>query len=103
MKGRTLLMWDGLTPHRAKKTKEFLGTQRHWLRSHRFPAYAPELNPPEYLFSASKSKDLAGLYAGAIDDIDTRIKSSKRRFQRHPNLLTGFLKASTLFEKELST
>lgn len=103
LKGRVLLLWDGLTPHHARKTKEFVRSQRHWLKAYRFPAYAPELNPPEYLFSSSKSRDLAGLYLGTIDDIDARIKSSKRRFQRNPNLLTGFLKESTLFEKELST
>ena len=103
VRGRVILLWDGLTPHRARRTKEFLKAQRHWLTAYRFPPYAPELNPPEYLFSASKSKDLAGLYVGTIDDIDAHIKSSKRRFQRHPNLLTGFLKESTLFGKELST
>lgn len=103
MKGRVILLWDGLTPHRARRTKEFLKTERHWLQVYRFPAYAPELNPPEYLFSALKSKDLAGLYVDTIDDIDAHIKNGKRRFQRHPRLLTGFLKESTLFEKELST
>lgn len=103
MRGRVILLWDGLMPHRAGNTKRFLKEQRHWLTAYRFPPYAPELNPPEYLFAASKSKDLAGLYVGTIDDIDAHIKNSKRRFQRHPNLLTGFLKESTLFEKELST
>lgn len=103
VRGCVILLWDGLMPHRAKATKAFARIQRHWLTVYRFPPYAPELNPPEYLFSASKSKDLAGLYVGTIDDIDAHIKSSKRRFQRHPNLLTGFLKESTLFEKELST
>lgn len=102
-RGRVILLWDGLMPHRAGNTKRFLKEQRRWLRAYRFPAYAPELNPPEYLFSAAKSHDLAGLYVGTIDDIDAHIKSSKRRFQRHPNLLTGFLKESALFEKELST
>jgi transposase len=103
VRGCVILLWDGLAPHRARSTKIFLKTQRHWLKTYRFPPYAPELNPPEYLFSASKARGLAGLYVGAVDDIDARIKSSKRRFQRHPNLLTGFLKESTLFEKELST
>lgn len=103
VKGQVILLWDGLTPHRARATKVFLKTQRHWLNVYRFPAYAPELNPPEYLFSASKSKYLTGLYVVAIDDIDARIKSSKRRFQRRPDLLIGFLKASTLFDSEMST
>ena len=100
---RVILLWDGLMPHRARSTNEYLKAQRHWLRTYRFPPYAPELNPPEYLFSASKSKDLAGLYVDTIDDIDGHIRNSKRRLQRRPDLLTGFLKASGLFRKELST
>lgn len=98
-----ILLWDGLLPHRAKETKKFLKTQSHWLEAKRFPAYAPELNPPEYLWSSLKSKDLAGLYVGTIDDIDTHIRNSKRRFQRRPNFLQGCLKKSGLFKKELST
>jgi len=103
VKGRILLVWDGLTPHWAKETKLFIRSQKHWLTVKRFPSYAPELNPVEYLWSASKSKDLAGLYVNTIDDMDIHIKNSKRRFQRHPDLLTGFLKESALLEKELST
>lgn len=103
VKGKVILLWDGLTPHTAKETKLFLKSQRHWLIVKRFPAYAPELNPVEYLWSAAKAKDLAGLYVDAIDNLDAHIRNSKRRCQRRPNLLTGFLKRSGLFAKELST
>lgn len=98
-----ILVWDGLTPHQAKATKTYIRSQKHWLTVKRFPSYAPELNPLEYLWSSSKTKDLAGLYVNAIDDMDIRIKNSKRKHQRNPTLLTGFLKASGLFTKELST
>lgn len=101
--GQVFLVWDGLTSHWAKDTKNFLKTQEDWLKAYQFPAYAPELNPTEYLWSASKTKDLAGLYAGTIDDIDVHIRHSKRRYQRRPDLLAGFLKESGLFEKELSS
>lgn len=103
LEGLVILLWDGLPAHRAKKTKQFIKEQKQWLRVYRFPPYAPELNPVEYLWSASKSKDLAGLYAGTINDIDAHIKNSKRRFQRHPDILISFLKKSKLFKGELST
>lgn len=103
MKGLVTLLWDGLPSHRAGQTKQFIKTQKHWLKVHRFPPYAPELNPPEYLWSASKSKDLAGLYVDAINDLDAHIRKSKRRFQRRSDILKGFLKKSGLFDKELST
>lgn len=102
VKGRIILVWDGLPSHKAGATVSFLKSQKHWLTVKRFPAYAPELNPVEYLWSASKSKDLAGLYVNTIDDMDIHIKNSKRRFQRHPALFAGFLQESRLFKKELS-
>jgi transposase len=97
-----VLLWDGLTPHGAQETKKFVKSQRHWLSVRRFPAYAPELNPLEYLFSASKSKDLANLYTETIDDIDAFIKNSKRRFQRRPDILAGFLKKQLYFERTVN-
>lgn len=96
-------MWDGLPAHRARATRLFLKTRSGRLETHRFPAYAPELNPPEYLFSALKSRHFAGLYANTIDEIDIHIKSGKRRLQRRPDILKGFLKESGLFKRELST
>ncbi|MBI5077321.1 transposase [Candidatus Falkowbacteria bacterium] len=102
VKERIILMWDGLPGHRARATRLFLITQRHWLETHRFPAYAPELNPPEYLFSALKSRNLTGLHVATIDEIDAHIKIGKRRLQRRPDILNGFLKESRLFDKELS-
>lgn len=102
IQGRLVLVWDGLGAHTARATQDFLKTQRSWLRVHRFPPYAPELNPPEYLWSCGKNKDFAHLYVDTVDDLDSRIRRYKRRVRRHPDLLTGFLKKSSLFEKELS-
>lgn len=96
-----VLVWDGLSAHLSKDTKTFLQTQKHWLTVYRFPSYAPELNPVEYLWSSGKGSDLANLYVETVDDLDFHIRSYKRRVQRTPKLLMGFLKASSLFEKEL--
>ena len=103
IKGRLLLLWDRLPLHCSKETKGFLESQEKWLMVEKFPAYAPELNPLEYLWSTGKQKDLANLYAETLSDIDTAIRRYKGRIRRHPRLLTGFLKASTLFNKELAS
>jgi transposase len=100
--GMLVLIWDGLGAHTSKETRQFLKTQRHWLRVYRFPAYAPELNPVEYLWSSGKNKDFAHLDVETMPDLDIHIKKYKRRLRRSPRLLTGFLKKSSLFNKELS-
>lgn len=98
IKGKLLLIWDGLPSHRKKEVEEFLETQRSWLYVERFPAYAPELNPVEYLWSAGKNTDLANLYlSDGLEDIDVAIRKYKRRIQRNTDILRGFLKASTLY------
>lgn len=100
--GILVLIWDGLKAHTSQATRRFLKTQRSWLRVYRFPAYAPELNPTEYLWSCGKNKDFAHLYVDTMDDLDIHIRKYKRRIRRQPDLLTGFLKKSSLFSKELT-
>jgi transposase len=94
---KLLLIWDGLPAHRSKLIKEYLLTQKHWLRVERFPAYAPELNPIEYLWSAMKRKDLANLPPKGLKHLKQRIYSSKKRISNDKQLLKGFLKASGLY------
>ena len=54
------LLWDGLAQHRAKIVREFLAHKKNrFVIVERFPAYAPELNPQEYVLASSKTKDMA--------------------------------------------
>jgi transposase len=48
--GKLLVIWDGLKCHRSRLTWDFIREQqgRIWLEF--LPAYAPELNPVEYLW-----------------------------------------------------
>ena len=51
--------WDGLPSHRSRLMTDFLAKQAHWLEVRRLPAYAPELNPVEGLWSNLKARELA--------------------------------------------
>lgn len=94
---KLLLIWDGLPVHRSKKVQAYLQTQKRWLRVERFPAYAPELNPIEYLWSAMKRKDLANLPPKGLKHLKQRVYFSKKRISTNAELLKGFLKASGLY------
>lgn len=94
---RLLLIWDGLPVHRSRVVKEYLETQKHWLKIERLPAYAPELNPIEYLWSAMKRKDLTNLPPKGLKHLKRRIYFSKKRISTDSQLLKGFLKASKLY------
>jgi transposase len=58
---KATLRWDGLPSHRSTAMRRWLNTQRHWLVVGRLPAYAPELNPVEGLWSCLKAVELANL------------------------------------------
>jgi hypothetical protein len=49
---RVVLIWDGLSAHWSNRMRAFMDSQRDWLRVERLPAYAPDLNPVEYLWDA---------------------------------------------------
>ena len=52
IRGPIELVWDGGTIHRRRMAGDFL--QRHpRIQTHRFPAYAPEINPDEYVWAQS--------------------------------------------------
>jgi transposase len=50
-----------LPAHRSTAMATFVASQRHWLVVERLPAYAPDLNPVEGLWSSLKAVELANL------------------------------------------
>lgn len=97
IRGKLILIWDGLPAHRSKITKTFLKTQSSWLMVKRFPAYAPELNPVEYIWAAVKRKDVANFCPDTLQELDKQIRRSAKRLRQNAGTLTGFLNASKLF------
>jgi transposase len=104
IKGTIALFWDGLAQHRALIVKEFLTLHRkRFVMVERFPAYAPELNPQEYVWASSKTKDMANYCPQETGDLLRRAKKSIRRIQRSPDILHGALRKSGLFRgREIS-
>jgi hypothetical protein len=51
---KATLLWDGLPAHRSHAMHTWLRRQRSWLVVEPLPAYAPELNPVEPLWSCLK-------------------------------------------------
>lgn len=92
---KLLLLWDGLPAHRAKIVSEFIIENRNWLRVERLPAYAPEYNPVEYLWSALKKT--AGNARLDLNAISKETRKARRRFSNE-RLLSGFLRASHLYD-----
>ena len=98
MQGRKLLLLlDGLPAHRARKVRIWVHENKTWLTTYRFPAYAPELNPIDYLWLASKHKDLANVCPKNMRELEKRVVKSIKRIIDSKTVLRGCLKASALF------
>ena len=69
---KATLLWDGLPAHRSTAMRAWLTTQRQWLVVERLPAYAPELNPTEGLWSSLKAVELANLTASTLAEVIDR-------------------------------
>ena len=66
---RVVLIWDGLSSHWSHRMRAHLNAQRHWLTVERLPAYAPELNPAEYLRANLKGEELANCTGDTIAEV----------------------------------
>lgn len=97
--GPITLLWDGLTAHRSKIVKEHIRNQQDWLVVERFPSYAPELNPVEYLWAKIKNKDIASYCPDTLNELEQKLEDAAKRIHTRQYLLSGFLIASGLFVK----
>jgi hypothetical protein len=62
---------------------------RSWLTVFQLPAYAPELNPVEAVWSNLK-RSLANLTKQGIDQLVVLVKTRLRPMQYRPGLIEGF-------------
>src|SRR5260370_590726 len=87
--GPVVLVWDGLNTHTSRAMRELIAA-RAWLTVFQLPAYAPELNPVEPVWSNLK-RSLANLVKHDINQLTALVKTRLRRMQYQSGLLEGFL------------
>jgi hypothetical protein len=93
---KATLLWDGLPAHRSTAMRAWLNRQRHWLVVERLPAYAPELNPVEGLWSSLKAVELANLVAPTLAKVIDQAHKGIERVRRTPHLAYSFLRHAGL-------
>jgi transposase len=86
------LVWDGLPAHRSRAMRAWLNTQRSWLVVERLPAYAPERNLVEGLWSSLKAVELADLTSPTLAKVILQAHLGVQRVRRTPHLPYSFLR-----------
>ena len=77
--GPVVLVWDGLNTHTSRAMRELIAA-RTWLTVFQLPAYAPELNPVEAVWSNLK-RSLANLTKHNINQLTALVKTRLRQMQ----------------------
>jgi len=95
--GKLLVVWDGLKSHRSRLVWEFVRGQRVRIWLEFLPAYAPELNPVEYLWSHWKQHELPNFCPKSFGELSYYARRALRRMRRRPTLVTAFWKQAQLF------
>ena len=93
---KATLLWDGLPAHRSRAMRAWLRTQRSWLVVKRLPAYAPDLNPVERLWSSLKAVELANLMGPTLAEVIAQAHKGIQRVRHTPHLAYSFLRHAGL-------
>jgi transposase len=92
-----IMIWDGLQAHRSREVQEYLEANRAWLTIERLPAYAPELNPVEGMWSWTKGTAVANFCPEGLMPIRQRVRQGRNRLARREDLIESFLHKAGLF------
>ena len=96
LRGPIVLIWDRLTAHRSRCVQDYLAA---WKTLHQeyLPAYAPELNAVEYLWSWLKRADpLANACPQTVDEIAEGVCGAVSPIRSRQTLLRGFVQGTQL-------
>jgi len=94
--GRLLVIWDGAPIHRSALVRDFVAGTGDRLAVERLPAYAPELNPVEYLWGHLKEHELGNLLVRHAQELSLQATAALRRLKRRPKIIAACWKQSHL-------
>ncbi|MFF2410462.1 transposase [Streptomyces sp. NPDC058092] len=95
LNGPIVLVWDNLRTHLMPQMKAFIAENDDWLTVFHFPAYAPDLNPQEGIWSLVK-RTVCNLAAANLDQPATVVKHSLKKIQYRSHLINGCLTGTGL-------
>jgi transposase len=84
-----VVIWDNLNTYISAAMRQLIAA-RDWLHVIQLPAYAPDLNPTESVWSHVKHS-LGNLAVTGVDHLAAIVRNRLKRIQYQPELLTGFL------------
>ena len=84
------LVWEGLRSHASRAVQGFLKSLGEAVRVERLPAYAPGLNPVEFLGGYLKNHPLANLTPDALWQLCKAARNALFKAQKRPSVIAAF-------------
>jgi transposase len=97
LKRKLLIVWDGPAQHKSRVVREYLDGTKGALQMALLPAYAPELNPVEYLWAWLKRRALANFCPKSLAELKTTARCKLRSNQRRASIITACWKQAELW------
>jgi len=95
LKGRLIVLWDRGKPHLGQQTQAWLARHPR-IVVEELPAYAPELNAADQLWSDLKGHDLANHGLLDLASLQREAQRSRQRIGPRQDLLKGFVRHTHL-------
>ena len=95
LRGKVVVVWDGGPNHKGPLIRAFLRRNKR-LTLERLPAYAPDLNPVEVVWSWLKYGQLANYVPDGVAELDDEILDRLIRLKCDPDLLRNLWDGSDL-------
>jgi transposase len=87
--GKLLVLWDGAPIHRSALVRDYVAGTRDRIVVERLPAYAPELNPVEYMWGHLKNHQISNLLVTKAWELSFEATAALRRMRRRPSVITA--------------
>jgi hypothetical protein len=88
--GPIVLLWDNLSVHKMPPMQAFIDEHADWLTVFHFPAYSPDLNPAEGIWSMLKA-NLTNFTAINLNHLVRTVKRHLKMIQYQASLVDGCL------------
>ena len=95
-KEKIFLIMDGHPAHKAKTVQKYVSSLVGQLEVHPLPAYSPDLNPDEFVWSYMKNTGVSKRPLKKNEALRARVEQDLRNIHNDPELVRSFFKAESV-------
>jgi len=94
-----ILVGDRLAAHRSRTVRDHIAAPKGHIHVEYLPAYAPELNPVEYIWAHWKQHELPNLCPRDYWQLSQAARRTLKRMRRRPRLITASWQQASLWQE----